>query len=369
MRVKISILFSLCLFLIPGLNSLSAQEDTTSTVPPGDTTVYQVVEEMPRFPGCEQLDTTLAGIQDCAQKQLLAFVYGNIVYPLEARQNGDEGTAVVNFIVEKDGTLSNANILRDIGGGAGLEVMRVINLMNQSGIRWIPGKNKGETVRVSFNLPVRFKLEEAPPYTLIEGDTVYTSFDTPLTYKGGNEALIQHINEVMEYPPIGNDSCQIGTIDVTLIVEPDGKVRVLDMVDYNDLGFDFWYEATGAITSTIGQWEVATYEGRKVPASYDVALYFEPTDPACGLVIDDFKRANELANEGAALFNEGSQEEGIAKMSEAIDLFPDNASFLAMRGQAFIDMNRLEEACQDLTRAQEITLTGWYKNILPIICR
>ncbi len=350
-----------------GAAALYGQEEAAP--PPGDTTVYAVAEEMPRFPGCESLDTTLAGIQDCAQKNLLAFMYGNIVYPLEARQNGNEGTVVVNFVVEKDGTVSNPNILRDIGGGAGLEVMRVIGLMNPSGIRWVPGKNQGEPVRTGFNLPIRFRLEEAPPYTMIEGDTVYTSFDTPLAYEGGNEALIEHLAEVLKYPESGNDSCLVGTMDVTLLVEPSGGVRILNLVDYNDLGFDFWFAATAAITSTMGNWQVATFEGRKVPASYDVTLYFEPTDPVCGIVVDDYKKANTLANEGATLFNEGKQEEGLAKMSEAIELFPNDASFLAMRGQAYIDMNRLEDACADLTRAQEITLTGWYQNILPIICR
>ena len=68
-----------------------------------DTTIFKVAEEMPRFPGCEHLDTTMAAKTQCSQASLLSFMYGNIRYPLEARQNGNEGTVVIGFVVEKDG--------------------------------------------------------------------------------------------------------------------------------------------------------------------------------------------------------------------------------------------------------------------------
>ena len=121
----------------------------------GDTTIYKVAEEAPRFPVCEGLDTTIQVIEQCAQQQLLAFVYQNIQYPLDARQNGNEGTVVVSFVVEKDSTVSNINVVRDIGGGCGEEALRVINGMNEIGVKWIPGKMKGKPVRVQFNLPIK----------------------------------------------------------------------------------------------------------------------------------------------------------------------------------------------------------------------
>lgn len=354
--------------LMPLVTGLWAQEETPEQEV-GDTTIYKVVEEMPRFPGCEQLDTTIAVKAQCAQQSLLNYVYSNIVYPLEARQNGNEGQVVVNFVVEKDGSVSSPNIVKDIGGGCGLEVLRVINLMNQQGLRWTPGKMNDEVVRTRFNLPVRFKLEEAPPYTMIGADTVYTSFDEPPSFQGGDEALIAHIDEQLDYPESAADTCMIGIIDVQLLIQPDGVVRILNMTDYSNLGFDFWYEATEAATSTIGKWNVGTYEGREVPASYEISMYFEPENPACRTTIDNYQKATELANEGATLFNEGDQEQGIEKMSQAVELFPNNATFLYMRGQAYLDMNRLDEACSDLTRARDIALTDWFKDVLPIICR
>ena len=230
--------------------------------------IYQTTEIPARFPGCEMLDTTIAFKAQCANANLLNFVYNNIRYPQEAIQNNVEGTVVVRFVVEPDSLISQAEVLRDIGNGCGEEVLRVVDLLNVAGARWIPGKVKGKDVRSYFTLPVRFKLEELPPYNLVGSDTVYTQFETPLDYKGGLEVLNTYLAERLEYPPSGNDSCQIGNIQVQVLIQPDGSVRILDIVDFNDLGFDFWYESIDAATSTIGNWIPATYEGRKVPAAF-----------------------------------------------------------------------------------------------------
>ena len=71
-----------------------------------------------------------------------------------ASTNGIEGTVVLDFIVEKTGKISNVEILKEIGGGCGNEVVRVINGMPD----WIPGKQRGREVRVRFKLPVKFTL-------------------------------------------------------------------------------------------------------------------------------------------------------------------------------------------------------------------
>lgn len=123
----------------------------------GDTTdVYKMVEEMPRFSGCEE-EATVEARKACADKKMLEFIYKNLHYPAPAREKKIEGIVVVSFIIEKDGSVSNAEIKREIGGGCGEETLRVIGLMPQ----WIPGKQKGEVVRVQMNLPVRYKLDTA----------------------------------------------------------------------------------------------------------------------------------------------------------------------------------------------------------------
>ena len=89
----------------------------------------------------------------------------------------------------------------------------------------------------------------------------------------------------------------------------------------------------------------------------------------CQEKISAFEQANALALEGTELFNKGEKEAGMAKLTEAISLFPNNADFRYSRGEAYLNMNKLTEACEDLTKVQDILLVSWYKDILPIICK
>ena len=102
--------------------------------------IFMVVEEDPEFPG---------GIDS-----LYAFIRRNLHYPEEAWNNKIEGTVYVTFSVEKDGSISNVKLLRDIGGGCGAEAVRVVKLMP----KWKPGKQRGIPVRTQFNLPIKFKM-------------------------------------------------------------------------------------------------------------------------------------------------------------------------------------------------------------------
>ena len=117
-----------------------------------------IKENMPLFPGCESLESYNERKQ-CADKHLLTFIYENIQYPPRARDVGIEGMAVISFVVEKDGTITEARIVRDPGGGTGAEALRVVELMNDQSILWEPGRQMDKPVRVQFNLPVKFKLD------------------------------------------------------------------------------------------------------------------------------------------------------------------------------------------------------------------
>jgi protein TonB len=85
----------------------------------------------------------------------MKFLRQNIKYPAEAIRKQIEGKVIINFIVEKDGSVSNVKVLNGIGGGCDEEALRVIKLMP----RWNPGKQSGMPVRVLFNLPITYKLK------------------------------------------------------------------------------------------------------------------------------------------------------------------------------------------------------------------
>ena len=102
--------------------------------------IFQVVENDPEFPG---------GVE-----AMYKYLGQNIKYPQLARENNITGRVYVSFVVEKDGSVSNVKVLRDIGGGCGQEAVRVVKSMP----KWTPGKQRGKAVRVQYNLPVNFSL-------------------------------------------------------------------------------------------------------------------------------------------------------------------------------------------------------------------
>lgn len=120
--------------------------------------IFKVVEEMPRFPGCEESGNTIEERKTCSDRKLMEYLYAEIRYPSVARENNIEGMVVIGFVVNMDGSITNAQILREIGGGCGDEALRVVQKMNEMGNGWIPGRQRGVPVRVQFTLPVRFKL-------------------------------------------------------------------------------------------------------------------------------------------------------------------------------------------------------------------
>jgi len=116
--------------------------------------IFRIVEQNPTFPGCEDVMDKNER-QKCAEEKMLQFIYSNIVYPPVARDNGVQGTVVLQFVVEKDGRITNITIVRNVGGGCGDEARNVVSRMP----KWNPGRQRERPVRVQFTLPVKFVLE------------------------------------------------------------------------------------------------------------------------------------------------------------------------------------------------------------------
>ncbi len=121
--------------------------------------IFKIVEQMPRFPGCEEMLVSDSERSKCAKEKMLKYLYSTMRYPAEAREQGVEGKAIVRFVVEPDGSITNAELLRDPGAGTGAEALRVVNTMQDMPDRWIAGKQRGRSVAVQYNMPILFKLE------------------------------------------------------------------------------------------------------------------------------------------------------------------------------------------------------------------
>ncbi len=113
---------------------------------------------MPRFQGCEDIDGDDDAKKSCADQKMLEFIYNHLSYPKKERKAGKEGTAVISFVIEKDGSISEIIALRDPSPGLTQEAIRLVQLFNNPDKRWTPGKLNGKPVRVEFHLPIRFKL-------------------------------------------------------------------------------------------------------------------------------------------------------------------------------------------------------------------
>ena len=123
-------------FAIMATLSINAQSEGT----PVEETVYDVVEEMPQFPG--------------GPSALFEYLSNNLQYPVVAEENGVQGRVIVTFIVEKDGSISNAKVVKAVDPSFDKEAIRLVESMPN----WIPGKQNGEPVRVKYTVPVTFRL-------------------------------------------------------------------------------------------------------------------------------------------------------------------------------------------------------------------
>jgi len=116
-------------------------DDPLEYVFPEDGKIYTVVNQQPDFPGGE--------------KALIAYIKNNLKYPASASENGIQGRVTLSFVVEKDGSISNIEILRSPAEELTQEAIRLVKSMP----KWKPGKLKGEKVRVKYVLPVTFRLQ------------------------------------------------------------------------------------------------------------------------------------------------------------------------------------------------------------------
>lgn len=121
--------------------------------------IFSIVEQMPRFMDaeCEKISDRKAK-DECAQKKMLQYIYQNVKYPALARENNIEGRAIVTFVVEPNGQISDVKLARELQGGLGEEAVRVVKMMAKDK-KWVAGEQRGKKVRVRFTLPIQFKLE------------------------------------------------------------------------------------------------------------------------------------------------------------------------------------------------------------------
>ena len=119
--------------------------------------VYKTPEVMPVFGDCSNI-SDVEEKYACSNEALLKFIYSNLTYPKEAKDNGVQGMNVVQFVITENGKLQNIEFVKSIEHGTNDAILHVLEKMDEKN-EWTAGRHHGKNVATQFTLPVKFKLE------------------------------------------------------------------------------------------------------------------------------------------------------------------------------------------------------------------
>lgn len=257
----------------------TAQKTQENSVPQekkGDQkeTIFEVVEDMPDFPG--------------GQNALMEYLSKKVKYPVEAQANGIQGRVVVEFVVTKDGSLTDIKTVRSINQYLDKEAERVIAAMP----KWKPGKQRGQNVNVKFTVPVSFRLlgPEPPKAEEIKQSdlsevivTGYGNDEKPETenalkvvekmpaFPGGEAALFQYLARSIKYPTLAQKNKEQGSVRLQMVIGKDGLLSDIKVVKSVSPTLDA--EAIRVI-SGMPRWKPGMDKGKPVSVQYTLPVTF-----------------------------------------------------------------------------------------------
>ncbi|MES2445891.1 MAG: energy transducer TonB [Bacteroidota bacterium] len=243
-----------------------------NTLAQDDQTVYNFVamETPPSYPG--------------GMANFYKFLGENIKYPKLAKDENIQGNVFVSFTIEKDGAINDVKVEKKLGGGTDEEAVRVLKLSK----RWNPGIQHGKTVRVKYNLPIRFAIPgrkpnpKTPTFAEIPGvdnkgeNAVYNfvSLDHPPVYPGGIRELYNYMMSNIKYPALAKENKIEGNVFLSFIVEKDGTVS--DVKVDKKLGYGTDEEAVRVLLSS-PKWKPGSYNEKPVRVKYNIPVHFSLT--------------------------------------------------------------------------------------------
>lgn len=225
--------------------------------------VFQVVEEQPMFPG--------------GMGEMMKFLQQNVKYPKEAQDQGKQGRVIVQFVVNKDGSISNDTIVRSVDPLLDAEALRVVRSMPN----WTPGKQKGEAVRVRFTLPVTFRLDGGTESKSAEvkqvakvptqGDEIFNVVEQMPEYPGGMEELMKFLQRNVKYPKEAQEQGKQGRVVVQFVVNKDGSITDAKIVKSVDPQLDA--EAL-RVVNAMPNWTPGKQRGKEVRTYFTIPVTF-----------------------------------------------------------------------------------------------
>lgn len=258
--------------------------DNTKTegVKTSDSPVFFIVEEMPEFPGGDEA--------------LRNFIAANVKYPAVATQKGIQGKVYITFVVTKTGSVTNAEVARGVDASLDQEAIRVIESLPT----WIPGKQKGVNVAVSYTVPINFVLEpskisdEKLRVNNNQSDQVFFIVEEMPEFPGGDEALRNFIAANVKYPASAAQKSIQGKVYINFVVTKTGSVTNAKVARGVDPSLD--QEAIRVVES-LPTWKPGKQNGENVNVSYTLPINFKlqkGSDEATKPAVDQTTQKHEL---------------------------------------------------------------------------
>jgi TonB family protein len=247
------------------------------SLPANNDSIYNIVEENAQFPG-----------GDAAMYKWIA---NHLQYPEECRAKNIQGRVIVQFVVNKDGSISDIKVLKSPHSLLSKEAIRVVNAMPF----WKPAKVKGEVVRSSFRLPINFKLAGTqktdtitgqekglkPEITVMakptgkpieeEDNGLFVDYETSAEFPGGAEAMYKWIADHIKYPEECKAKGIQGRVTLSFVIEVDGSVTNVKALRSPD---DRLSQEAIRVVSAMPKWKPATQMDKPVRCNYRLPITF-----------------------------------------------------------------------------------------------
>jgi TonB family protein len=241
-----------------------------------DDKIYDIVEENAQFPGGDMA--------------MYKWISEHLKYPEECKEKGIQGRVMVQFVVNKDGSIPDIKVLKSPHSLLSEEAVRVVKAMP----KWTPAKDKGKVVRSHFRLPINFKLPgkqtateqgkpsepvvqevtsrpTGKPITETADDGIFIDYETSAEFPGGAEAMYKWIADHIKYPEECKAKGIQGRVTLSFVIEVDGSVTGVRAVRSPD---DRLSQEAIRVVSAMPKWKPATQMDKPVRCNYRLPITF-----------------------------------------------------------------------------------------------
>ena len=242
-----------------------------------------MAEYMPSLPGCENKKDRNER-RDCTKDKISEHLVTYLKYPAEAKKAGEEGVAVISFVVRKDGEITDQVIDEDPGFGMGAAAMKAVKRLNKL---WVPGEHLGEIASVRMKIPVRFvlpeeKVKEEKP--VAPTTDIYTVVDEMPAFKGCEDKtaaesrqctfqkIMEYTNENLKYPEEAQTAKVEGTVRIKFVIDEEGMLTSPMIVEGIGGGCD---EEALRVLNSMPPWKAGMQAGKAVKVEMELPFRFK----------------------------------------------------------------------------------------------